>query len=115
MEKKERVEIRYRLAELLDAFDLKQHDLAERTGISESVISQYLSGKRLPRQDKIAIIADTFDVEPAWLMGYDIGMSRTANSKRAEKEFELTRKYRLLSDRDKAVIDKMIDSMLESY
>ncbi len=115
MEKRERVEIRYRLAELLNAFDLKQHDLAERTGISESVISQYLSGKRLPRQDKIAIIADTFDVEPAWLMGYNIEMSRKEHSKRAEKEYSLVRRYRQLSERDQQVIDKMIDSMLESH
>ena len=116
MEKKERIETKYRLMELMSTLDIKQSDIAEKTGIPKSAISQYVSGKRLPRQDKIAMIADAYGIEPAWIMGYPVPMYRSdASVKRAEEDFALVQKYRKLSDHDKLVIDKMIDSMLESY
>ncbi len=37
----------------------------------KSALSNYLNGDRVPRQDKIAMIADAFGIDPAWLMGYD--------------------------------------------
>lgn len=116
MVKKERVETKYRLMELMSTLDIKQSDIAEKTGIPKSAISQYISGKRLPRQDKIAMIADAYGIEPAWIMGYSVPMYRNdASEKRAEQDFSLVQKYRKLSDHDKLIIDKMIDSMLESY
>lgn len=38
-----------RLARALDARDVKQVELAEKTGISKSAISQYLSGAFVPK------------------------------------------------------------------
>lgn len=116
MERRERVHTKYRLMELMSTLNIKQSDIAEKTGIPKSAISQYVSGKRLPRQDKIAMIADAYGLEPAWIMGYSAPMYRDdASVKRAEEDFTLVQKYRRLSDHDKLVIDKMIDSMLESY
>lgn len=63
-----------RLMELMRLFDLKQTDIAKRTGLDKSTISYYLSGKREPAQDNIFIIANTFNVDPAWIMGYDVPM-----------------------------------------
>ena len=50
-------------------------ELHEKTGISESLISKYLSGNALARQKKIFLISKVLDVNPAWLMGYDVPMA----------------------------------------
>lgn len=65
---------RARIREMMDSLELKQSDIVKRTGINKSALSNYLSGVREPRQDKISAIADPFGVSPAWLMGYDVPM-----------------------------------------
>ena len=65
-----------RLKELMTRLNIKQTDIANASGLEKSVISMYVNGHRLPRQDKIAQIADAFNIDPAWLMGYDVPMMR---------------------------------------
>lgn len=60
---------RLRLA--LDNNNMKQVDLAQKTGIPKSAISQYLSGKVNPKQDKIFLMAKALGVTEAWLMGVE--------------------------------------------
>lgn len=60
---------RLRLA--LDNNNMKQVDLAQKTGIPKSAISQYLSGKVNPKQDKIFLMAEALGVTEAWLMGVE--------------------------------------------
>ena len=62
---------RHRLKELMDILEINQTEFCNRTGLNKSALSNYLNGDRVPRQDKIALIADAFGVDPAWLMGYD--------------------------------------------
>ena len=38
-------------------------------------MSEYLTGKYEPKQDKIALIARALNVSPAWLMGFDDTLS----------------------------------------
>lgn len=54
--------------------DMSQADLVEKTGISKSGISQYLSGEFKAKQDRIFILAKALDVDPSWLMGKDVPM-----------------------------------------
>ena len=65
-----------RIKELLSVYGISQAEFCKRTGIKSSALSNYLKGTREPRQDKIAQIADTFGIDPAWLMGYDVSMQR---------------------------------------
>lgn len=62
---------RHRLKELMDLLEINQTEFCKRTGLNKSALSNYLNGDRVPRQDKIAMIADAFGIDPAWLMGYD--------------------------------------------
>lgn len=73
MERKSSAE---RLKELLEYFDLKQNDLSKRTGIPKSAISMYISGERIPHQNRISDIAEAYNVNEAWLMGYDVPMRK---------------------------------------
>ena len=55
--------------------EMKPVTLHELTGISESLISKYLSGNATPRQRKITLLAEALNVNPVWLMGYDVSVN----------------------------------------
>lgn len=65
-----------RLQKALKIRNIKPVELHEKTGISESLISKYLSGNATARQKKLSIISDTLNINPVWLMGYDIPMEQ---------------------------------------
>lgn len=63
-----------RLQEALQIRNMKPVELHEKTNISESLISKYLSGNAIARQRKIVLISEALNVNPVWLMGYDVPM-----------------------------------------
>lgn len=63
-----------RLVEGLDASGMTAADLSRKTKIPEGTISCYKSGKYEAKQDKVYIIAKALNVDPSWLMGYDVPM-----------------------------------------
>ena len=64
-----------RLKKLMASRNIRQVDIVERTGIGKSAVSQYVSGKVVPKQDKLYLLAKALNVSPTWLMGYDVPMS----------------------------------------
>lgn len=66
-----------RLKEALSIRNMRPVELSEKAKMPRSAISQYLSGKVNPKQDKIFIMAGVLDVSPSWLMGLDVPMQRT--------------------------------------
>lgn len=65
-----------RLKKALNYNNMRPIDLVNKTGISKTQISNYLSGNYKAKQDKLYIIAKTLNVSEAWLMGYDVDMDR---------------------------------------
>lgn len=63
-----------RIREILNHFQINQTEFCKRTGVQKSALSNYLTGNRLPRQDQLFKIADSFNISAAWLMGYDVPM-----------------------------------------
>lgn len=63
-----------RLVEGLDTAGMTAADLSRKTKIPEGTISCYKSGKYEAKQDKVYIIAKALNVDPSWLMGYDVPM-----------------------------------------
>lgn len=63
-----------RLATALKIRNMKPVELHEKTDISESLISKYLSGNAIARQRKLSILSEALNVNPVWLMGYDVPM-----------------------------------------
>lgn len=51
--------------------NIKQQDLAENIGISSSLLSNYESGKAIPTEDKLQLIANILDVSPEALLSDD--------------------------------------------
>ncbi len=65
-----------RLQKAINFKNIKPVELHEKTGISESLISKYLSGNAVARQRKLTLLADALYVNEVWLMGYDVPMER---------------------------------------
>ena len=70
-----------RLQEIMEERNLKQIDIlnlakpfCEKYNIkmNKSDISQYLSGKSEPNQDKLAILGMALNVNEVWLMGFNV-------------------------------------------
>ena len=75
-----------RLKELMHTRNLRQIDILNaceplcqkyNVKLAKNDLSQYVSGKVTPRQDKLSILAMALNVSEVWLMGYD---SNTPNS-----------------------------------
>ena len=66
-----------RLSEALECRQLKAADLSRLTGVSEGTISCYINGKYEAKQTRVRVFAKALDVDPVWLMGYDVPMKVT--------------------------------------
>lgn len=49
-------------------------DMCRATGLKTSSVSRYLTGQSVPKQNPLSLMADYLNVNPAWLMGYDVPM-----------------------------------------
>lgn len=81
--KKENTAIR--LKRIMSDRNLRQVDILNLTEpyckkydvkMNKSDISQYCSGKTEPNQDKLFVLGIALNVNEAWLMGYDVPMTR---------------------------------------
>ena len=61
-----------RLTQALDLRGLSAADLSRATGVSEGTISCYKKGKYQAKQNRVYDFARALQVDPAWLMGYDV-------------------------------------------
>lgn len=117
-------ELKDRLKEVLDKKGLRAVDLMEMTGVPKSAISFYMAGKSKPKADRIYTIARALDISEAWLLGYDVPMARSLESKKNDVLSKLVvrlrndeKLYNLVvtlaeADADKLdLIDKLVSSI----
>ena len=76
-----------RIREAMQLRNKTQVELCEITGIPKSAMSQYVSGKFMPKQTRIYLLAKALNVNEAWLMGYDVPIERK-NEETSENIFE---------------------------
>ena len=55
-------------------------ELCTLAKIPKSSLSLYLSGAYEPKQDRLYDMAQVLDVDPVWLMGFDVPMERETQS-----------------------------------
>lgn len=103
-----------RLQLALSNANMKPQELADKSGVSKSSISQYVNGSHTPSNISSGKMGKVLNVEPMWLMGFDVEMRKDISSKAAEEDIELLKKFSLLNSRDKTIVLNMIDSMLSS-
>ena len=90
-----------RLQQIMDERNLKQVDVlalaqpyCKKYGISlgKTALSQYMTGKFEPRQDRLTILGLALNVSEAWLMGFDVPRERQS-APTDEKSGERTEEY----------------------
>jgi transcriptional regulator with XRE-family HTH domain len=87
-------ELRHRLREALDSLSMKPIELAEKADVPKSMISYYLSGKSVPKADRVYKMAHVLGVNEAWLLGYDVPMVRTSEQKKNDTMVGVVSKLR---------------------
>jgi transcriptional regulator with XRE-family HTH domain len=110
-----------RLKEIMQKRNLKQVDILNKSlpfcskynvKMNKSDISQYVSGKVEPSQEKLVILGMALGVTEAWLMGFDVSPMRKDTISAAESDFDIYYKYSLLDDNEKEIVIGFIDSLL---
>lgn len=103
-----------RLNQLMAERNWKQVDIInnskkfqEKLGVQlgKSALSQYVNGVQAPDQKKLSLLALTFDVSEAWLMGYDVPRERESV---VEKEYT-TSDLRKMAENAKTFDGKPLD------
>lgn len=74
-----------RLKQALEFRNMKQIELSRLTGISKSLISEYVSGKHFPKDDNIYKICKVLNISEVWLMGLSDNIERMSDEERNEK------------------------------
>lgn len=96
-----------RLKELMDERGLKQIDILNKSlpyckkyGVSMTKpdISQYVSGKIKPSQEKLVILGMALNVSEAWLMGFDVPRVRNIDAPEGNVDSLDTDVRKVLSD-----------------
>lgn len=87
-----------RIRQLMEEKNWKQVDIfnnskpyQEKLGVKlgKSAISQYVNGVQAPDQRRLALLALTFNVSEAWLMGYDVPRERESTTQTGYSETDL--------------------------
>lgn len=110
-----------RLRELMEVYSLSQTDIVNRIKIPKSSMSQYLSETRFPKIDVIDKLAFAYNVQQAWLLGYDVPMKINSESSKAEITAKIAKDEKMLeritaiyklSEGDRSILETMIDAFL---
>lgn len=72
-------ELNNRLRHAMNIRNIKSVELSSKTGIDKSQISHYLKGDYKAKQDTLYLMANALNVNPVWLMGYDVPMEKTTD------------------------------------
>ena len=86
-----------RIRKALSIRNMTQSELCRKTKIATSAMSEYVKGLYDPKQDKIYIMAQALNVDPVWLMGFDVPMEQD-NKKRSPHDPTLTEGEKLMLD-----------------
>jgi repressor LexA len=81
--------------QLLEEKDMTQTELSRLTGITQSSISDYITGKYKPKQDKIDLIARALGVSPAIFVSYPTDSEET-KIKEDEADYLISKKLPVL-------------------
>ena len=63
-----------RLKDALYNAGITQRELADKSGVKEASISQYINGSHKPSNISAGKMATVLGVNPVWLVGYDVPM-----------------------------------------
>lgn len=115
-----------RLNTLMEERNLRQVDILALTSpfckkydvkMNKSDISQYVSGKVEPSQDKLIILGMALNVSESWLMGFDVPRSKSEVnnlSNLSDAELQLLENYRQLNPEGQAKLREYANDLIDT-
>jgi transcriptional regulator with XRE-family HTH domain len=100
------------MKQALEKLGVTQQELAEKIGFTQSYISKILSGAQIPSPRFFDVISHKLCLNPQWLREGAGEMFLAANGF-SPQDAAMIAKYRLLTEEEKAVIDRMADVLLK--
>lgn len=96
--------------------NIKAQELADRSGLNKASISQYINGTHAPPNISAGKMASILNVNPVWLMGFDVPMAiNTDQSKDLNSdEVALLADYNRLNQTGKAKTREYISDLLDN-
>lgn len=106
-----------RLKKALSIRNMTQAELCQKTKIPKSALSEYLKGLYDPKQDRVLILSEALDVDPVWLMGYDVPMEKESkkispHDRLTEGEKVMLELFRRIPEDQQPVVLAMIRAAL---
>lgn len=83
-----------RIEEALKIRNMRQIELAEKSGVSKASINHWIKQRYQPKQTPLYKMAAVLDVSEMWLAGYDVPMDRTPAQKKADELARLIHQLR---------------------
>ena len=98
--------------------DLTQNELAVKSGISKSLINKYLKGVSEAGNHKLLLLATALNVNPLWLMGYDVDKykvpeGRNVNSEKQDLIQQIESECKDATIEELKIILRIVKSMVE--
>lgn len=106
--------LKSRLCEAMTIRGKKAVDLTRDLQIPKSAVSQYLSGKSQKMDsERLYAIAKYLDVDEPWLLGFDVPMKSTTETKKEQPTGydELSKKRKAFIDRVMQMSDEELDRL----
>ncbi len=108
-----------RISQALNIRGMKQTELCTLAKVPKGSLSLYISGAYEPKQDRLYMMAEALDVDPVWLMGYDVPMERQKNTpdsiKLSEGEEMLLELFRRVPVESQQMVLDMIKIALKQH
>jgi transcriptional regulator with XRE-family HTH domain len=102
-----------RLSFLLSDLNIKRREFADRINFSLSYVALILNGtKKTPSDRFFDAVAREFSVNPAWLRSGKGEVFFVPGLSLVPPDAEIMARYKLLSEEDQVIVDKIINSLL---
>lgn len=91
--------------------NMKPQELADKSGIGKASISQYVNGSHAPGNISAKKIGKILNVNPLWLMGFDVPMEQEIVNNVKEELPKIMQYYEQLNDIGKHEATKRVEEM----
>lgn len=96
------------LVQLMESRKVTAYKLYKDTGIAQSVIGRWKSGKAAPSLDNLNALSGYFGVSVDYLLGNEKKPAISDDDELSEDEIKLIEQYRAASDELKAAVQRIV-------
>ena len=98
-----------RLQQALSSANMTQQELADKCKINKASISQYINGSHAPSNISSGKMGEVLNVNPLWLMGYDVPTKLEFTPEMAETDVALSNMNKRMKEYALKLADLPID------